>query len=346
MNHRLLISSACALALTGPTWAQRPGGATPPPAPPSTGTPARPPVPVGPSGPVTPPPSPGAGLVPPPVAPPTNPATGGALPTPPRPTVPVGPGSTGTPTAPTVPTPPASTPATGPTPPAPVPPPSNPAAPGGTTLSPPVSGAAVPADAGTSPIPFPPAVHQQEGVAKALGLTAYQQTELREMSRKLGLRFPNTAPGAKGQSAAGPAAPREQAGREYLQAVLTGAREVMSETQFARYQQLEFQAAGFGALTDPAIQKALNLSEAQRRDLAAELAWAAGQERGIVAADQAEARRLYWAYQKALRERFNRFLSPSQKAAWDGMVGAPFTFTAASSPLVQAARPGGPDTKD
>jgi hypothetical protein len=194
----------------------------------------------------------------------------------------------------------------------------------------------VPADAGLSPGRFAPAVYQQDEVAKALGLTAYQLSELREMNRKVRLRFPDKVP-ETGRLPDDPVAFRQQEERDYRQALLTGAREVMSEPQFARYQQLEFQAAGFNALTDPAIQKALNLSDAQRHDLVAELHWAAGQERGIVAADKAEARRLYAAYQKALRERFDRFLSPSQKAAWAAMVGEQFAFTADSSPLVQAA---------
>ena len=117
--------------------------------------------------------------------------------------------------------------------------------------------------------------------------------------------------------------------REYTNAWITGATDVLSPQQLTRYQQLQTQFGGFVSLTDPVVQKALSLTDAQIARLGEQVTWSDQQIAAIqqqAATDQARALQMFNAFNEAAQQRFNRLLTLEQQRAWAQLTGDPFVF--------------------
>ncbi|HEX4610197.1 MAG TPA: hypothetical protein VH092_18540 [Urbifossiella sp.] len=114
-----------------------------------------------------------------------------------------------------------------------------------------------------------------------------------------------------------------------------GAGNVFNDAQRARYEQLNYQYGGFGALSDPAVQRQLNLTAEQQKNLQAHGDWSNRQLQDINrvgATDATKGAQMYRDYWAARQERMNQFLTPEQQGAWAKMTGAPYTFQPAFAP--------------
>lgn len=177
--------------------------------------------------------------------------------------------------------------------------------------------------------PYPPSVYRMNGVGKALDLTPDQFNRLDKMTTDSQARF------AQEFQKLGtlPINERLQATRALQQRYQAdwnkAARDVFNENQFNRYQQLRYQQGGFETLNDPEVQKRLNLSNQQMRDLIDATAWARMQQAELLRLNPTErdrVNRAYTDYQRELQTRFQRFLTPEQMRTWREMTGEPFQF--------------------
>jgi hypothetical protein len=120
-----------------------------------------------------------------------------------------------------------------------------------------------------------------------------------------------------------------QLNREYTSAWLNDAKTVLDSRQLSRYQQLQLQYGGFSTFNDPAIQKQLNLTDTQLRDLGDSLTWSNRRTQEIV--NQAQTDRVlalewYRDYSKEFQDRLKRILSGEQQRQWSDMTGESFPF--------------------
>jgi hypothetical protein len=123
--------------------------------------------------------------------------------------------------------------------------------------------------------------------------------------------------------------------REYEIALLKGTRDILDEKQANRYQQLYYQYGGFNTLTDPDVQKRLNLTDAQRKSLRESIEWNDKQMQEInrtAGKDRERAAQLYRDYRRLYDERFSKTLTPEQLRTWQDMTGEPYTFQPAFIP--------------
>lgn len=182
---------------------------------------------------------------------------------------------------------------------------------------------------------FPTQVFQQSGVPKDLGVNSRQQTQLDTMTQQLQAKYQSQYDKIKSLPAAEQADRLAQLNREYTAAWLNDARSVFNEQQLTRYQQLQLQYGGFASLMDPVPQKALNLTDAQLKQLRQDLAWSMQQQTAIqqqALTDQAKALQAFNTYNTAAQERFNQLLDTRQRQMWSQMIGSPFAFQPSFAP--------------
>jgi hypothetical protein len=111
--------------------------------------------------------------------------------------------------------------------------------------------------------------------------------------------------------------------------------DVLKPEQIKRFKQLDLQRRGAEAFTEPAVQKALHLTGAQKEKITTIAAAAAQQRRelfqGAGTQGQGEANRggeeaqqKMAALRKATVEKVSAVLTDEQKQTWKGMIGQPF----------------------
>jgi hypothetical protein len=113
----------------------------------------------------------------------------------------------------------------------------------------------------------------------------------------------------------------QELNRQYNADWNKGAADIFNDTQRGRYQQYNYQYGGFNTLNDPDVQKRLNLTAAQVKDLRTHSDWGNQQLQDVNTGTQAY--RDYWT---AHQERFNKFLTADQQKAWREMSGEPYAF--------------------
>jgi hypothetical protein len=185
------------------------------------------------------------------------------------------------------------------------------------------------ATAATPPGMFPTLAIQAAGVPKALEVTDRQQAQLDTMTQQLRARFQAQFDRLAGLPATDQANRLEQLNREFTAAWLDQARGVFRPDQLTRYQQLQTQFGGFASLTDPVVQKALNLTDAQQALLRQDLAWSQQQQATIqqqARLDQARALQLFNTFTTDAQARMNQLLTAQQQQAWSQLTGTPFAF--------------------
>jgi len=168
-----------------------------------------------------------------------------------------------------------------------------------------------------------------DDVSRALTLNDRQLTQLNAMTQRMQQKYQaqydrlNSLPANERNNRL------MELNREYANAWLGGAKDYMNATQLSRYQQLQYQYGGFSTFNDPAIQKGLNLTDAQLRQLNDALTWSNTQTQDILRlaqTDPTRAQQAYAAYNKAYLQRLNGILTTAQQQEWSQMTGDPFPF--------------------
>jgi hypothetical protein len=184
---------------------------------------------------------------------------------------------------------------------------------------------------GKSSVTFPTDLFRMNEVSKSIEMTDRQINQLNLMTEKLQTRYREQFERLASLPVQDQTDRRLLLSREYVNAWLSGATGVLNDRQLTRYQQLQTQFGGFVSLTDPVVQKALNLTDTQIAALQENVTWSNQQLAAIreqAAIDQARALQMFSAYNQASQERFNRLLTADQQRAWAQMTGEPFPFPA------------------
>jgi hypothetical protein len=176
---------------------------------------------------------------------------------------------------------------------------------------------------------MPTPIFRMDDVSRALTINDRQLMQLNTMTQQLQQKYQ----AQYDRLASGPERDRNnrlmELNREYANAWLNGAKDHLDANQLSRYQQLHLQYGGFSTFNDPAIQKGLNLTDAQLAQLNEALLWSNAQTQDIsrqAQTDPTRARQAYADYAKAYQDRLNKSLTAEQQRLWSQMTGDPFPF--------------------
>jgi hypothetical protein len=182
---------------------------------------------------------------------------------------------------------------------------------------------------------YPRTIYQMNDVNKSLNLTADQVTRLNTLTNETQSKFGKDFAGLGTLSDAERFNRQQELNGQYYTAWNNGAKDVLNENQFRRYQQLHYQYGGFNNFYDPTLQKQLNMTPEQVKSLREHSDWSNQQLADIEklnATDPTKARQQYTNYWTLRQERMNRYLNTEQQKAWQEMVGDPYTFQPYISP--------------
>jgi hypothetical protein len=200
---------------------------------------------------------------------------------------------------------------------------------GGLALSAPAFAQTNPAAPAVSANPYPTPLYRMTDVGKSLNLTPDQVTRLNTLTDQTQAQFRSDYTKAAGLAEAERMVRMAELNRQYNTAWNKAAAGVFNDAQRARYQQFNYQYGGFNTLSDPDVQRRLNLTPEQVRNLNEHAAWSDRQWQDVQragAADPTKGTQAYRDYWTARQERFNKFLTPDQQKAWREMAGEPYTF--------------------
>ena len=177
-------------------------------------------------------------------------------------------------------------------------------------------------------------LYRMNGVGKSLNLTQDQINGLNKLTDQTQAQYRDSYSKLNTLNGADRAARAQELNQQYYGEWNQGCQNILNDNQRLRYQQLNYQYGGFNALTDPDVQKRLNLTPAQVKDFAEQRleqrAVARDQPPGSDQSDQGRANvQHYW---KQRQERFDKFLTPEQQKAWRNMTGEPYTFQSNVTP--------------
>lgn len=179
------------------------------------------------------------------------------------------------------------------------------------------------------PSPYPTAIYRMNDVSKALNLSLEQITRLNDLTDRTQEHYREKYSDLDTIKEADRWARRQELNQLYANDWAKGARDILNKEQWNRYQQLNYQYGGFNALYDPDVQKRLNLTPEQIKNLRASADWSIQQYDDIMrlgATDRDKAMEWYRDYQKVYDERFNKFLTPEQQKAWRELTGERYNF--------------------
>lgn len=172
-------------------------------------------------------------------------------------------------------------------------------------------------------------VYRMPEVGRTLNLTPDQVTRLNQLSDRTQIKYREPLGGVGSLAPSDRTARINELASQYNADWSTGAKGILNRDQWARYQQIHHQYAGFDSLANPDIQRQLNLTPQQIRDLDTQRTWNAQQLNEIAklnATDPARAKQMYSDYAKARQERLDRFLTLDQQKAWSQITGEPYAF--------------------
>jgi hypothetical protein len=179
------------------------------------------------------------------------------------------------------------------------------------------------------PSPYPAPVYRMNDVSSALKLNQEQITRLNTLTDRTQEHYREKYSDLDTVKEADRWARRQELNRQYSTDWAKGARDIFTPEQWNRYQQLNYQYGGFNSFYDPDVQKRLNLTPEQVKNLRESADWSNRQYDEIMrlgATDRDRAMERYRDYQKAHDERFNKFLTPEQQKTWREMTGERYTF--------------------
>lgn len=186
-----------------------------------------------------------------------------------------------------------------------------------------------PAQPAPTTVPYPDPLYRMTDVGKSLNLTPDQVTRLNTVTDQTQSRYRADYAKLATMAEAERAAAARDLNRRYSADWSKSAADIFNDTQRARYQQFNYQYGGFNSLYDPDVQRRLNLTAEQVKNLQDQAAWSNQQWNNIYttgAADPTKGTQMYRDYWTARQERFNKFLTPDQQRAWREMTGDPYTF--------------------
>ena len=183
--------------------------------------------------------------------------------------------------------------------------------------------------------PYPTALYQMNDISKSLNLTAEQISNLNKLTEQTQAKYREDYAKLGALKEAERFNRMQELNRQYYTDWSKGAGSVFNDTQRTRYQQYNYQYGGFNTFYDPDVQKRLNLTADQIRDLRTQWDWSDQQMREINrigATDATKGRQMYTDYWKARQERFDKFLTAEQQKAWRELTGDPYTFQPTFTP--------------
>lgn len=167
------------------------------------------------------------------------------------------------------------------------------------------------------------------GVSKSLNLTQDQITNLNKVTDQTQAQYRDNYNKLKTLDQNDREARTRELNRQYYGDWNKGASSILNATQMNRYQQLNYQYGGFNTFHDPAIQKQLNLTPDQIKNLNEHSNWSNQQLQeinGIGTNDPTKGTQLYQDYWKQHQERLGNYLTSDQQRAWQKMTGEPYEF--------------------
>ncbi|VTS00635.1 unnamed protein product [Gemmata massiliana] len=190
-----------------------------------------------------------------------------------------------------------------------------------------------PARPGAAPVTpaytYPAPLYRMNDVGKSLNLTAEQVANLNKLTDATQARYRDDYAKLGALNDTERFTRTQELNQKYYADWNKGARDVFNDTQRARYQQVNYQYGGFNTFYDPDVQKQLNLTAEQQRNLRTQYDWSNQQLAEINragAADATKGARMYRDYWTARQERINKYLTTEQQKAWNQMIGDPYTF--------------------
>jgi len=182
---------------------------------------------------------------------------------------------------------------------------------------------------------YPTPLYRMNDVGKSLNLTPEQVTNLNKLTDATQTRYRDDYAKLGTLNDADRFTRMQELNQKYYADWNKGAQDVFNDTQRTRYQQLNYQYGGFGTLYDPDVQKQLNLTAEQQKNLRAQWDWSNQQMADINrvgATDATKGAQMYRDYWTARQERMNKYLTPEQQKAWTKMAGDTYTFQPAFTP--------------
>ena len=182
---------------------------------------------------------------------------------------------------------------------------------------------------------FPPALYQMNDVNKSLNLNQEQIANLNKVTEQMQTQYRDNYNKLGTLNEAERFARYQELNRQYMTDWNKGANSVFDANQRARYQQLNYQYGGFNSFYDPDVQKRLNLTADQMKDLREHADWSNQQLQEIYRTGGTNPTRgseMYRDYWKAHQNRFNKYLTPEQQKTWSETTGQPYQFQPAFTP--------------
>lgn len=176
---------------------------------------------------------------------------------------------------------------------------------------------------------YPATIYQMNDIGRSLNLTPGQISGLDQLTLATQKSYRDRLNTVSALPESERGSRLDELNRQYAAEWKRGARDIFNENQFSRYQQLIHQYGGFHSLADPEVQKLLNLSPTQIRDVIEQRNWSTRQLQDIDrvgATDPTRASRMYRDYSKQVAERMNTLLTPTQQRTWAQLTGEPYSF--------------------
>jgi hypothetical protein len=176
---------------------------------------------------------------------------------------------------------------------------------------------------------YPTPLYRMNDVSKSLNLTQDQINSLNKLTDQTQVQYRDNYSKINTLNGAERAARAQELNQKYYGDWNKGAQNILNENQRLRYQQLNYQYGGFYALTDPDVQKRLNLTPTQVKGLRENGDWSNEQLQAIKsveATNPSRAAQMYSDYWKQRQARFEKYLAPEQLKVWNEMTGEPYAF--------------------
>ena len=176
---------------------------------------------------------------------------------------------------------------------------------------------------------YPPALYQMNDVSKTLNLSREQIDSLNKVTGQVQAQYRDDYNKLGTLNEAERFERAQELNRKYYSDWNKGARDIFKEDQRMRYQQFNYQYGGFNSFYDPEVQKRLNLTERQIKDLSEHSDWSNKQWEEIQrmgTTDPTKATQSFNEYWKQREERFGKYFTPEQQKVWSGMIGDPYKF--------------------
>jgi hypothetical protein len=176
---------------------------------------------------------------------------------------------------------------------------------------------------------YPTSLYRMNDVSKSLNLTPDQTTKLNKLTDQTQTHYRDDYAKLGTLNDADRFTRTQELNRQYNTDWNKGAGDIFNDTQRGRYQQFNYQYGGFNTLYDPDVQKRLNLTPAQVKDLRTHSDWSNQQVQDINrlgATDATKGTQAYRDYWTQHQERFNKFLTADQQKGWREMSGEPYAF--------------------